>query len=67
MVMQVARQGEVLQLERPKTVILVLSKEFFNKSGLIVAFPIVRECSIDPLHIPIDTEDYSGIAMIEQL
>ena len=65
--MQVVRQGDILKLERPKTDILVLSKEFFNKCGLIIACPVVKNALPDALHIEIKSDDYTGIALIEQL
>ena len=65
--MDVIRQGDILRLEGSKFEILVLSKEFFNQSGMVVACPITAKASADALHIRVITDNYDGIAMLEQL
>ena len=59
--------GEILILEKQRFPVLVLSKEFFNDSGMIIACPIVKSASEDALHISICTKELSGIALLEQL
>lgn len=61
------RQGDILQLESPKICILVLSKDFFNQTGMCVACPLMKTAPPDALHIPVYAEDYQGMAMLEQL
>ena len=59
--------GDILRLEDTAFPILVLSKEFFNNSGMIIACPVAAHASEDALHIPVRTGDFSGIALLEQL
>ena len=65
--MDVISQGEILRLEKPSMLILVLSKEFFNRSGLVISCTIRQEAAADALHIPVNTEKTQGIALLEQL
>lgn len=65
--MAAARQGEILKLERPAITVLVLSKDFFNESGMAVVCPVSDGAEEDPLHIPVCTEKLQGVAMLEQL
>lgn len=60
-------QGDLLKLKNPSFHILILSKDFFNQSGMAVACPVVEQAAPDALHIPVKTEEFSGVAMIEQL
>ena len=65
--MQIAEQGDILELSERKLQVLVLSKDFFNRSGLSIVCPFVQSASEDALHIPVETKDRSGIALCEQL
>lgn len=44
-------QGDILQLERVNVPVLVVSKDFFNKSEQIMGCPMMRTAERDPLHI----------------
>ena len=61
------KMGEILRLKDTGFPVLVLSKEFFNNSGMIVACPIAEKAAADALHIPVHTETLTGIALIEHL
>ena len=65
--MRTIDQGEILHLEFPSVDILVLSKEFFNRTGMIIACPIARLAKEDALHISINADGFQGIALLEQL
>ncbi len=60
-------QGEVLSVENLSFPVLVVSKDFFNRSGQVIACPVRQSASADPLHIPVETDDISGIVLCEQL
>ena len=60
-------QGEIYSVEKIKMPVLVVSKNFFNKSEQIIACPIMDKASKDPLHIPIQTKDLKGVVLCEQL
>ena len=65
--MAAVKQGEILKLKQPAMTVLVLSKDFFNTSGMAVVCPVSSAASEDPLHIPIGTERLQGVAKLEQL
>lgn len=67
MVNSVIKMGEILEPEKSRFPILVLSKEFFNATGMVVACPVVKNASEDALHIPVRTDRFEGIALLEQL
>jgi len=60
-------QGEILRLEKPAMYVLVLSKDFFNRSGMAVVCPVFMTADPDALHLPVFTDGFSGIALLEQL
>lgn len=65
--METIQQGEILCLEKLPFPVLVLSKAFFNRSGLAIACPIRQEVLEDALHISVITEKMQGTAMLEQM
>ena len=65
--MEHVQQGEIIILEGSRQHALVLSRDFFNKSGLAVLCPVVKNASKDALHIPVFLPEYEGTAIIEQL
>ena len=67
MVKGVPSQGDIIVLESNAMHVLVLSREFFNRSGLAVVCPVNKDAHPDPLHIPLQTADYQGTAMLEHL
>jgi PemK-like protein. len=60
-------QGDILSVERINTPILVVSKVYFNRTEQIIACPILKNASVDPLHIPIIVTDMKGIVLCEQM
>lgn len=60
-------QGDILTVERINTPILVVSKTFFNRTEQIIACPVLKNASEDPLHIPIIAADMQGIVLCEQM
>jgi len=48
-----ARQGDILWLEKEKQYVLVLSRDFFNQSGMSVVCPLRERADPDALHIRI--------------
>ena len=67
MVKPIAEQGDILSLTESSLCVLVLSKDFFNQTGLAVVCPVVRQAPEDALHIPVATDSFSGTALCEQL
>ena len=65
--MEAVHQGMILKLERPEMDILVLSKDFFNASGLVITCPVLKDAIGDALHIEVTAQGYSGVACLENL
>lgn len=61
-------QGDIISVERINTPILVVSKTYFNRTEQIIACPVLKNASEDPLHIPIIAKDLQGgIVLCEQM
>ncbi len=60
-------QGDVLELEENRRQVLVLSKNFFNQTGLCIVCPVISEASSDALHIKVKAGDLEGFALCEQI
>ena len=61
------RQGDILRLENSRFDVLTLSKDFFNRSGMIIACPVVGKADPDALHIEVTAGAYKGTALLEQI
>lgn len=60
-------QGNILKIENIKELALVVSKDFFNETGLAVVCPVVEKSIESPLHIFIDTEKTTGFVHCEDI
>lgn len=60
-------QGDIITVEGMKGYFLIVSKNFFHKTEQAILCPIVKDTFIDPLHIPVMTEEVEGIVMCEQM
>ena len=60
-------QGDILELNNKIRYVLVLSKDFFNRTGFSIVCPVIPNASEDALHIPVRTEQVQGIALCEQI
>lgn len=65
--MEHLHQGDILKIEKIKHPVLVVSKDFFNTSGLIIGCPIINNSKPGPLHIRISTENTEGYIHCEKL
>ncbi len=63
----VPSQGEIIHLAESGRNALVVSREYFNRTGLCVLCPIVSEAAPDALHIPVCDREFSGVVLCEQL
>ncbi|MBR0397808.1 MAG: type II toxin-antitoxin system PemK/MazF family toxin [Eubacterium sp.] len=61
------KQGDIIELSREEFPALVLSKDFFNESGLAIVCPVVQKAGRDALHVLVETDQTVGIALCEQL
>jgi len=60
-------QGDIIELETNRSLVLILSKNFFNKTGLSIVCPVVKKAAEDALHIPVQSDAVQGTALCEQL
>ncbi len=60
-------QGDILKIEHIKKPVLVVSKDFFNKSFEIIGCPIYEKGEDGPLHIHIKAEDVEGYVQCEKM
>ncbi len=60
-------QGEILKIDKVKKPVLVVSKNFFNESGRIIACPIYAKGNPGALHILVETEAVTGSVQCEKM
>ena len=65
--MRRAEQGDILKIAGLAHPILVVSTNFFNESGRIIACPIVKDAVKGPLHIPLAEGPAEGFVLCEQV
>ena len=65
--MDYLHQGDIVKIEKIKHPVLVVSKDFFNTSNVIIGCPIIKESSSGPLHIWIETDELEGYVHCEKL
>lgn len=65
--MTTVEQGDVLNVEKISVPLLVVSKNFFNQQEEAFVCPVVKETSIDPLHIRLSQTSEDGSVLCEQL
>ena len=60
-------QGDVLKVDKIKLPVLVVSKDFFNQTGEIIACPVYGTGRDDTLHIRVQTQNMDGYVHCEKL
>ena len=60
-------QGDILKIEKIAPPVLVVSKDFFNRSGEIIGCPILEKSIEGPLHIFVSTEETCGFVQCEKM
>lgn len=60
-------QGDILSVEKIAEPVLVVSKNFFNKTEQAIVCPVVKNVSADPLHIEIESDEICGKVLCEQM
>ena len=65
--MELLHQGDILQIEKIKHPVLVVSKDFFITSGDRTGCPIISNSTSRPLHIWMATEENEGSIQCEKL
>ena len=65
--MQNIQQGDMLKISGLPYPMIVVSNDFFNQEGKIIACPIVRNAAEGPLHIRLKDSSAEGYVLCEQL
>ena len=60
-------QGDVLKVDKIKLPVLVVSKDFFNQTGEIIACPVYNAGRDDALHIHVQAQNMDGYVHCEKL
>lgn len=60
-------QGELLRIDGLRYPALVVSNDFFNKSGKVIVCPVVPRALKGPLHIRLRESNVEGIVLCEQV
>ena len=60
-------QGDILKVENIKYPVLVVSKNFFNRTEQAIVCPIIQDEPDDPLHIPFKAKKLSGTVLCEEM
>ena len=62
-----AEQGDILKVASIQYPLVVVSKNFFNESGMVMACPILRDAVCGPLRIRTSNAEMPGYVYCEQL
>jgi len=66
-VLKYVHQGDILKIDRIKLPVLVVSKDFFNRSGEIIGCPVYDTGKTGALRIHIKTDEIEGYVHCEKL
>lgn len=65
--MVMIEQGDMLRVGGIQYPVIVVSNNFFNQSGKVIACPIVKNAIEGPLHIKLKDSSVEGIVLCEQV
>ena len=65
--MVMIEQGDMLRVSGINYPMIVVSNNFFNQSGKVIACPIVKNAIEGPLHIKLKDSTVEGIVLCEQV
>ena len=60
-------QGDILKVEKVNRPVVVVSKDYFNTSGEVIACPIFESSTRGPLHIFVRADEIEGYVQCEKL
>ena len=61
------QQGSILNLTDTNQNVLVLSREFFNRTGMLIVCPVLKKTKRAALNIQITADNYTGVAVLNQM
>ena len=65
--MVMIEQGDMLRVGGINYPVIVVSNNFFNQSGKVIACPIVKNAIEGPLHIKLKDSSVEGMVLCEQV
>lgn len=65
--MTIVEQGDLLKVDGVTHSVIVVSNNFFNKSGRVIACPILKKAVPGPLHIALSDSVVEGFVLCEQV
>ena len=65
--MEIIEQGDMLRISGINYPVIVVSNDFFNQSGKVIACPIMKNAVEGPLHIKLKDSSVEGIVLCEQV
>ena len=65
--MQTFEQGDLLRVSGIAQLVLVVSNNFFCRSGRAIVCPVVPQAAAGPLHIPVRAGELKGTVLCEQV
>jgi len=60
-------QGDVLRIHGFKMPVVVVSNDYFNRTGNAIVCPVVQKAEEGPLHFDLETEQVKGRILCEQV
>ena len=67
MVTPIVEQGDLLRVGGIKWPVIVVSNDFFNASGKVIACPVLQNAVEGPLHIALKDCPVEGYVLCEQM
>ncbi len=65
--MRQVEQGDILKVQGITFPVIVVSSDFFNRSGRVIACPVVKDAAEGPLHIRLKDTAVQGVVLCEQM
>lgn len=65
--MTIVEQGDLLKVDGVTHPVIVVSNNFFNKSGRVISCPILKKAVPGPLHIALSDSVVEGFVLCEQV
>ncbi|MDO5436472.1 MAG: type II toxin-antitoxin system PemK/MazF family toxin [Clostridia bacterium] len=65
--MQKIEQGNIMKVDGIKYPVMVVSNDFFNRSGKAIICPILKDAAEGPLHIRLKCDAVEGYVLCEQV
>ena len=65
--MKIVHQGSILQIPAFNQKVLVLSRDYFNRTGMLIVCPVRKTAGEAALNIPVFSGNDTGYAILDQM